>query len=147
MCEERELDLNIDGIKKYIKIRYPVLMLDGATVTPGVKAEGYKMLSYNEAFWQGHYPDYPIFPGTYQLEALAQLFSLTFLTQDGNTSVLIPNLVGFDKVRFFKEVHPGVCFKMETELHSLRGNLAKGQAAGFVNGEKVCSAEIKSFIK
>lgn len=139
------VELDIGGIKKYIKIRYPVLMLDSATVIPGVSAEGYKMLSYNELFWQGHYPEYPIMPGTYQLEALSQLFSLTFLLQK-DCSDIIPKLVGFDKVRFFKEVTPGNCLEMSAELILFRHGIAKGQAKGVIGQEVVCSAEIKIMV-
>lgn len=141
--EESEiaLELDVNKIMQYIQIRYPVLMVDYAKVIPGKHATGYKLLTYNERFWQGHYPTYPIFPGSYQLEALSQLFSLTFLTQkDGNA---IPKLVGFDAVRFFKEVVPGDRFDMEAELLSHRHGLAKGIAKAYVNDVCVCSAEMK----
>lgn len=141
----RELELDLEGITKYIKIRYPVLMLDGAKVFPGERATGYKMLTYNELFWQGHYPEYPIMPGTYQLEALAQLFSLTFLTQQESDTV--PKLAGFENVRFYKEVKPGCRLDLEVELTSNRRGLAKGETKAFVDGEIVCSAEIKTVIR
>lgn len=140
----KELELDLEGIIKYIKIRYPVLMIDGAKVFPGERATGYKMLTYNELFWQGHYPEYPIMPGTYQLEALAQLFSLTFLTQQESDTV--PKLTGFENVRFYKEVKPGCRLDLEAELKSNRRGLVKGEAKAFVDGEIVCSAEIKTVI-
>lgn len=143
-----EIKLDIEGIKKYIKIRYPVLMLDGATVIPGVSAEGFKILDGKEEFWKGHYPEYPIMPGTYQLEALAQLFSLSFLVLN-DYSEIVPKLVGFEKVRFYKEVKPGEknhSLIMSAKLLSFKHNIAKGEAKGMVNGEIVCSAEIKTFL-
>ncbi len=144
ICALSAQTLDLEGIQNYIKIRYPVLMLDGATVFPGERAEGYKMLTGNELFWQGHYPEYPIMPGTYQLEALAQLFSLTFLTH--RESGALPKLAGFENVRFYKEVKPGCRLDMEAELKSKRHGLAKGEARAFVNNEIVCSAEIKTVI-
>lgn len=142
------IQLDMEGIKKYIKIRYPVLMLDGATIIPGVSAEGFKVLDGKEEFWEGHYPGYPIMPGTYQLEALAQLFSLTFLV-GGDYSGVIPKLVGFDKVRFFKEVRPvegQSCLELSAQLDSFRHGLAKGEAKGTVGGDLVCCAEVKTLI-
>lgn len=143
-----EIKLDITGIKKYIKIRYPVLMLDGATVIPGVSAEGFKILDGKEEFWKGHYPEYPIMPGTYQLEALSQLFSLSFLVQDDYSKV-IPKLVGFEKVRFYKEVKLGGverCLRMSAQLFSFKRGLAKGEAKGIVGEDVVCSAEIKILV-
>lgn len=143
------IQLDVEGIKKYIKIRHPVLMLDGASIIPGVSAEGFKLLDGREEFWKGHYPEYPIMPGTYQLEALAQLFSLTFLV-GGDYSGVIPKLVGFDKVRFFKEVKPAEgqsCLELSARLDSFRHGLAKGEAKGLVGGEIVCCAEIKTVIE
>lgn len=142
-----EIKLDIEGIKKYIKIRYPVLMLDGATVVPGVSAEGFKILDGKEEFWKGHYPEYPIMPGTYQLEALSQLFSLSFLVQN-DYSKIIPKLVGFEKVRFYKEVKLGGVdsLVMTAKLLSFKRGIAKGEAKGMVGGDIVCSAEIKTFL-
>lgn len=76
------VELDYDGIRQYIKIRYPVLMIDKATVEPGINSVACKYLTGNEAFWQGHYPEHPMMPGTYQLEAMAQTFSLTFLVPE-----------------------------------------------------------------
>lgn len=149
-----EVQLNLEGVKQHIKIRYPVLMVDKATVVPGIKSTGYKYLTGNESFWQGHYPEYPMMPGTYQLEAMAQVFSLTFLLirtngERGGYGVpeYIPRLVGFDKVRFFKEVLPGNVLKIHTELESLRHGLASGSGSAFIDDICVCSAKIKTKIE
>ena len=142
---DNQLKLDTDGIKRYIAIREPVFLLDSAIVTPGKCAEGEKNLEKKEAFWEGHYPDYPIMPGTYQLEALAQLFSLTFLTMTEEKK-MIPKLVGFDHVRFFKEVFPVGILYMQTELVSLKRGLAKGTGKAYVDDSMVCSVEIKTFI-
>lgn len=141
LSNETIMEMNIDKIKEYIKIRYPVLMIDYAKVEPGKRAEGYKLLTGNEPFWQGHYPEYPMFPGSYQLEALSQLFSLTFLTMSDKSE--IPKLAGFESTRFFKEVVPGKKYEMQAELDSFRHGLAKGNASAYVEGICVCSTKIK----
>lgn len=139
-----EIILDIEGIKKYIKIRYPVLMIDGAKVIPGVSAYGYKEFNGSEEFWKGHYPDFPLLPGTYQLEAMAQVFSLIILTiKDDND---IPKLVGFDNVRFYKEVRPNSKLEIESKMVSYKRGLAKGDVIARVNDEIVCKAHIKSVI-
>ena len=139
-----EIILDIEGIKKYIKIRYPVLMVDGATVIPGVSAYGYKEFGNSEEFWEGHYPDFPLLPGTYQLEAMAQVFSLIVLTIKGNND--IPKLVGFDNVRFYKEIKPNSKLEIEAKMVSYKRGLAKGDVIAKVDYEIVCKAHIKSII-
>ncbi len=138
------LQLTSEGIEKYIKIRNPMLMLDYAEVIPGLSAKGYLEMKGNEAFWRGHYPDYPMMPGTLQLEAISQLFSLTFLTQENQE--MIPRLIGFNNVRFYSEVKPGFKLEMSAELISFRHGIAKGKAEAYVQGKHVCSAEIKSVL-
>ena len=148
------VELDYDGIRQYIKIRYPVLMIDKATVEPGISSVACKYLTGNEAFWQGHYPDHPMMPGTYQLEAMAQTFSLTFLVpenpdRNGGTGMdapSIPRLVGFEKVRFFKEVQPGHILEIRTELIKLKRGLAEGSAEAFIDNICACSADIRTMI-
>lgn len=58
----------------------------------------------------------------------------------------IPRLVGFDKVRFFKEVQPGHILEIRTELIKLKRGLAEGSAAAFIENICVCSAEIRTMV-
>ena len=147
-----EICLDAEGIQKYIQIRYPVLMVDKAVVEPGVRATGYKYLTTGELFWQGHYPEHPMMPGTYQLEAMGQVFTLTFLLKEtdalgggtGSDAASLPRLAGFDKVRFFHEVQPGNLLVIRTELESLRHGLATGTASAYVEDVCVSSAQVRT---
>lgn len=134
--------LDLEGIKRYVKIRTPLLMVDGAEVIPGESAYGYKNFQDSEEFWKGHYPNYPLLPGTYQLEAMSQVFSLAILT-NGEYSE-IPKLVGYDDVRFYKEVLPNSKLEITADVISYKRGLAKGNVIAKVKGEIVCKALIKS---
>ena len=73
--------LDINEIKKIIPHRYPFLLVDRIEeMEPGVKASGYKNVTANEPFFQGHFPEYPVMPGVLIIEALAQVGAVAILS-------------------------------------------------------------------
>ena len=72
--------LDIREIIRRIPHRYPFLLVDRVTeIVPGEYAKGYKNVTINEPFFQGHFPAYPVMPGVLIIEALAQLGSTVIL--------------------------------------------------------------------
>jgi 3-hydroxymyristoyl/3-hydroxydecanoyl-(acyl carrier protein) dehydratase len=68
-----EYALNIEEIKKILPHRFPFLLIDRVTEINGTESiKGYKNISANEIFFQGHFPNHPVFPGVLILEAMAQ---------------------------------------------------------------------------
>src|SRR6516225_7419223 len=68
-----EATLDIEQIKKLLPHRAPMLMVERLTdIVPNQSAVGWKAVSVNEPFFQGHFPDYPVMPGVLIVEALAQ---------------------------------------------------------------------------
>ncbi len=99
--------LGIKEIKEIIPHRYPILLIDRVTeIVEGVSAKGYKNVSINEQFFQGHFPDHPVMPGVLILEALAQVGAVAILSKE-EFKGKIPFFAGADKVRFKKKVVPG----------------------------------------
>ena len=104
-------------------------------------AIGYKNLSVNEQFFQGHFPGQPLMPGVYMIEALAQL---------GGTIILGPDdfmrrtafLTGIDKAKFRRPVVPGDRLDMETSVLRARTNMGWIRAEAKVDGKLACSAEL-----
>ncbi len=134
-------NLNISEIKKYISIRYPFLMIDGAyEIIPGVSSKGYKNVTVNESYFQGHFPNDPLMPGMIQMEALLQMLSLTVLTLDENKGKIVRG-TGANKIILKNRVVPGSRLDIETELVQWNGMEGIGIAKGFVNGTDACSAE------
>lgn len=134
-------DLDITAIMEYQKNRYPYLLIDYVSeVMPGKSAKGYKNLTMNEWFFPCHYPGCPNMPGMLQIEALVQMFIMTFLTIP-EFKGKVTNFLGADNVRFHKRVTPGKRLDIEAELKSFRRGIAKGKAAGYVDGELACEAE------
>ncbi|HEY7774404.1 MAG TPA: 3-hydroxyacyl-ACP dehydratase FabZ, partial [Marinagarivorans sp.] len=65
--------MDVNEIRKYLPHRYPFLLIDRITeLTEGESVVAYKNITINEGIFQGHFPDYPVFPGVLILEAMAQ---------------------------------------------------------------------------
>ena len=65
-----ELPMHTQQIREYLPHRYPFLLVDRITDVTDNAIVGYKNVSINEEFLQGHFPDYPIMPGVLIVEAL-----------------------------------------------------------------------------
>lgn len=135
------LKYDILGIMACQKNRYPMLFLDRVTeCIPGKRAKGFKLFSYNEWFFHGYETDAPKVWNVIQIEAMSQLFLMTFLSKDDlKGSIAMSNK--FDKVQFFKKIEPGDRLELEATLISFGRGVAKGKVIGSVNGETACSME------
>lgn len=139
--------MEIDEIMRMLPHRYPFLLVDRITeYVTGEYSKGYKNLTMNELFFQGHFPNNPIMPGVLQIEAMAQTAAPILLTLD-ECKGRLALFAGVDKVRFKNIVRPGDRFDMETNLIKIKGPIAKCQAKGFVDGKLCTEAELTIAIK
>lgn len=139
--------LDIQKIKDIIPHRYPFLLVDKVTeIEEGKRVVGYKNVTINEPFFQGHFPDYPVMPGVLIVEALAQVGAIAVLDIEENKGK-IGFLAGIDKCRFKRQVVPGDELKLEVEITRMKGPIGKGKGIATVNGEVACQAEITFAIK
>lgn len=136
--------MNIQQIKEILPHRYPMLLIDRVLemdIEEKLYVKGYKNLSANEPFFQGHYPDMPIMPGVLEIEALAQTGAVAILSMEkfkGKT----PILAGTNKVRFKGQVVPGDRLDLYCEIIKLKGTIGVGKGIASVDGKTVCEAEI-----
>lgn len=143
MEENRLVNLDICDIKKYLTNRYPFLLVDKVVeVIPGYSAKGYKNVTVNEGYFQGHFPNSPLMPGMIQMEALLQLLSLTVLTIHNNAGKIVRGIAA-NKIRLKERVVPGSRLDMEVELTDWNGKKGKGDARGLINGKEACGAEFE----
>ncbi len=139
-------NLNICEIKKYLPNRYPFLLIDKVDeVIPGVSSKGYKNVTVNEEYFQGHFPNSPLMPGMIQMESLFQMLSLTVLMIKGNRGKSVRGKAA-NKIRLKDRVLPGSKLEIETVLIEWNGIEGIGKAKGSVNGKEVCSAEFRFVI-
>ena len=134
--------IDINEIRSVIPHRYPFLLIDRIIqIEPGFKAVGYKNVTSNEPFFQGHFPGNPIMPGVLIIEALAQLGCYTMLAKDEYRN-MIGLFAGIDGVRFKKQVIPGDRLDLSVELLKLKGPIGKFKGEAKVDGQLAAEAEI-----
>jgi 3-hydroxyacyl-[acyl-carrier-protein] dehydratase len=117
--------LDIRAILKRLPHRYPFLLVDRVLeFRAGESIRALKNVTYNEPFFQGHFPGRPVMPGVMIIEALAQTTGiLCFVSAN-----VIPDednrvyFVGIDKARFRKPVEPGDQLVLTAQVErSLKG--------------------------
>lgn len=134
--------LNVNEIKEALPHRYPFLLVDKIEIiSPGKKVIGYKNVTINEPFFQGHFPEEPVMPGVLIVEAMAQTGAVLVLSEEkfkGKT----PYFVGLNKVRFREKVVPGDTLKMEVEKIRMRSSMGIGKGKVYVNDKLVAEGEL-----
>jgi 3-hydroxyacyl-[acyl-carrier-protein] dehydratase len=139
--------LDIKEIKKIIPHRYPFLFIDKIVeIEAGVRAVGFKNITADEAFFAGHFPQYPVMPGVLIVEALAQVGAVALLSCDKNKGKMV-FFAGIDKFRFRREVLPGDQLKLAVEITHSKGHIGKGKARAFVAEEIAAEGELIFAIK
>jgi 3-hydroxyacyl-[acyl-carrier-protein] dehydratase len=138
------LPMHIDAIREYLPHRYPFLLVDRVTEITDNSIIGYKNVSINEEFFQGHFPDYPIMPGVLIIEALAQVsgvlgFVMNNVKPQPGTVFLF---AGAEKIRFKKPVVAGDKLVLQSELVMQKRGIYKYNCVASVDGIVAATAEI-----
>ncbi len=134
--------IDILGIMDILRHRYPFLMVDRITDYDDSHVTGYKNVTINEPFFQGHFPGDPIMPGVLILESMGQVASVLVAVRLGREQTgKIAFLAGIDKARFRKPVRPGDRLVTKAELTRLRGLTGKVRVEGYVDDELVAECE------
>lgn len=144
---EEKLSFDTMEIMEMIPHRYPFLLVDRITeCVPGKYSKGYKNLTMNEEFFQGHFPGNPIMPGVLQLEAMAQCAAPILLTMDAYKGKLTL-FAAMENIRFKNIVRPGDKFEMNIQLTKVKGPIGKVHAIGSVDGKVAVEADMTVAMK
>lgn len=140
--EPGKTSLNIDEIMQILPHRYPILLIDRLEdIRPGEGAVGIKNVSYNEEIFQGHFPQKPVLPGVYIIEAMAQAAAAyTSYTENLDTDGKIVLFMGIDKARFRKPVIPGDQLRIAVTTAHRRPPVWRFEAVATVDGKRVADA-------
>ena len=114
---------DIQLIQRIIPHRYPFLLVDRVIEIDNLKsATGIKNVTFNEPYFQGHFPGFPIMPGVNIVEALAQTAAVMVgVSLDLEDKNLLIYFMGIDKCKFRRKVEPGDRLKLK--VHVLRGKI------------------------
>lgn len=137
--------MDINQILNHLPHRYPFLLIDRVTeFNKGESLTGIKNVTFNEPFFQGHFPQRPVMPGVLILESMAQatgLLAFRTLEQTAERETLY-FLVGMNKVRFRQPVEPGDQLVIKVKLLRTRRGLWVFDCNASVDGKVVARAEI-----
>lgn len=136
--------IDILQIQQLLPHRYPFLLVDKVVeCVPKERLLACKNVTFNEPFFQGHFPQNPVFPGVLMLEALAQTTALlTSQSDDQYGPGSIYYLAGIDKARFKKQVGPGDQLMLEAVVVKARRNIWTFECRAEVDGELAATANI-----
>lgn len=137
--------MDVQEIRQFLPQRYPFLMVDRVTeVQAGKSINGFKNVTANEEFFNGHFPGNPVMPGVLILEAMAQLSGILGFYTTGKRPADGFNYLfaGVDKVRFKRQVVPGDRLELQSEFTGSKLNIYKFTCRAMVDGELVASADI-----
>jgi 3-hydroxyacyl-[acyl-carrier-protein] dehydratase len=134
--------MDILEIMQVLPHRYPLLLVDRILeMEPGKRIVGLKNVSINEPYFQGHFPGFPLMPGVYILEALAQVGGILMVKslnlEIGKYAVVF---AGIDDARFKKPVYPGDQLILELDVISLKKSLSKMKGTAKVDNQVVAEA-------
>ena len=140
--------INIDQIKKLIPHRAPFLLIDRVEhVVLDSEATGIKMVSGNEPYFAGHFPDFPVMPGVLIVEALAQTASvMVAATIPDVTASKLVFFTTVEKARFRQPVRPGDVVKLHVVKNTNKGPLWKFVGKASVDGKLVAEADFGAMI-
>ena len=136
--------MDITEIRKHLPHRYPFLLVDRVVeLTPGESIVAYKNLSINEPFFNGHFPDQPVFPGVLLVEAMAQAAGiLGFKTMDKTPADgSIYYFVGADKLRFKRPCVPGDRVMLRASILGQKRGIWRFNVSADVD-DKLCASAI-----
>ena len=137
--------MDVNDVMKLLPHRYPFLLIDRVTeIELGERLVAIKNVSYNEPFFQGHFPCRPVMPGVLIIEALAQATGLLAMrTQPdvvGGDALYM--FAGIDKARFKRPVEPGDQLRLEVSIKTVKRNIWMFSGRATVDDEVAATADL-----
>jgi 3-hydroxyacyl-[acyl-carrier-protein] dehydratase len=140
--------MEFKDILKCLPHRYPFMLIDRVVqLEVEKKIIALKNVSFNEQFFQGHFPDYPVMPGVLIIEAMAQACCLLALktaeSRQGKTDGIYL-FASIEDARFKRAVVPGDQLQLDVDLVKGKRDVWKFTGSASVDGHLVCTANLTS---
>jgi len=135
--------MDVNEILEILPHRYPFMLVDRITELDieNQRIVGYKNMTFNEPFFQGHFPTEPIMPGVMQLEAMAQISGI-LLNKVNDQEGAIAYFMSIDKAKFRRKVVPGDTLRMEISVTRMRSRMAVVHGKSYVGDEMASQADL-----
>ncbi len=145
---EAEAAYDIPRILKALPHRYPMLLVDRvAELKKGEEITAIKAVTFNEGFFQGHFPGRPIMPGVLQIEALAQAAGILAVeTLDLAGSGKLVYFMAIEEAKFRAPVEPGVLLELKAGFLQQRSRVCKFWGKASIEGKVTCEVQFTAMI-
>ena len=139
---------DIRKVLKALPHRYPLLLVDKVqSIELGESIHAVKAVTFNEDFFQGHFPGAPIMPGVLKVEAMAQAAAILGIeTLDLAGSGKLVYFMGIENAKFRAPVTPGCLLDLHVEFLQKRSRVYKFKGKASVEGKTTCEAEFTAMI-
>ena len=140
--------LDITRVLAALPHRFPMLLVDRVEeLIPDQSIAAVKAVTFNEGFFQGHFPGRPIMPGVLIVEALAQAAGVLAVESLGlsGTGKLV-YFMAIDEAKFRKPVEPGVLLRLEVSFVQKRSKVCKFAGRAIVDGQVAAEANFTAMI-
>ncbi len=137
--------MDINKVLSLLPHRYPFLLIDRVLeFEKDQRLVALKNVTYNEPFFNGHFPIRPVMPGVLIVEAMAQATGLLSMESDPEsmTETMVYLFVGIDKARFRRPVEPGDQLIIEVNQETIKRGIGKFTCTASVDGQAAATAEI-----
>ncbi|MGF1543402.1 MAG: 3-hydroxyacyl-ACP dehydratase FabZ [Parvularculaceae bacterium] len=148
MLEKGKSVLGVEELMELLPHRFPMLMIDRLEdIEPGEGAVAVKNVTYNEQFFQGHFPQKPVMPGVLIIEAMAQgAAAFTSYTEELDVEGKIVLFMGIDKARFRSPVSPGDQLRIHVRTAQRRPPVWKFEGEARVGDKVVADAAFTAML-
>ena len=128
--------------------RYPLLLVDRVlSLEIGEEIHAVKAVSFNEQFFQGHFPGRPIMPGVLQIEALAQAAAILAIeTLELSGSGKLVYFMSIDEAKFRNPVEPGVLLDLKVGFIQKRSRVCKFWGKASIEGKPTCEVNFTAMV-
>jgi len=139
--------LNIGDILKFLPHRYPFLLVDRVlSLDKGKSITAIKNVTYNEEFFQGHFPDVPIMPGVLQVEAIAQAGGILLFHSIPDPEKKFVLFSKIENMKFLRPVVPGDQIRLSCDLVKMKAGFVWMHGSAAVDGNVVVVGDIVALL-